>query len=146
MSKSIEPLIQALNYGENVQELKQSDFDTSTGNVKNTDFSKGVVVVSFGSNYCRYCINMQNEYAKFATDNISNKSVRKVTHLNVSTNLGILETAKSNNWPYKLDQFPTIIFFADGKPCYHHRLDYTYKSFNDSLSKVNGANPQCSLI
>lgn len=143
MSKDTSSLILPLDYGNNVTEVSQDDFNVD-GTLKN--MKSNIVVVVFGSPLCRFCISMQSEFKKFADYAITNKLVSNVVTVNISKNTQILNNSVAYKWPFELNRFPVIIFYADGKPCYRHQLDYTYDSFMDSVSKVNSANPQCKLV
>src|SRR6476620_2602520 len=109
MSKDTSLLTAPLNYGSNVTELSQNDFNVD-GSLKN--LKSGIVIVSFGSPVCRFCVTMQTDFKNFADHVINNKLSSNVVHVNVTKNTQLLSNATANKWPFELKRFPTIIFYA----------------------------------
>lgn len=140
MTDNSSALLPTLNYGTNVINIDEKEFDNK-GALQ--AYKAGIVVVAFVSNYSRFSISMQNDFKRFADSAIQKSLAKQILILNVTSKPNVISMSKG--FPYKIDQFPLIIFYADGLPCFKHDADYTFDALMSNLLKVMSANVKCAL-
>lgn len=97
-------------------ELFSQDFDNH-GNIKMDKFMKipfrNKMIVGFFMEQCGHCLAMQPEYNKFSNDIMSN-SRGIVCKVETKHCPDLFSRITQENWPYKIDGFPTVIAYKNG--------------------------------
>lgn len=90
---------------------------------------KNCCIVVFYSPTCPHCLNMQDEFIKFA----SMCKFMDVCIYNTRENLAHYERIR-NDMPNLIQGVPTFIFYSNGKPIEHYKGNRTTESFlNESM-------------
>jgi thiol-disulfide isomerase/thioredoxin len=119
-----------------VKLLKGSDFhNEKPWELKN----KRCAFVLFYADWCGHCNSFKDTYINFA--NVA--QFIKVYAVNSDTEENLMKKLSHSKSPVKIEGFPTIWLYKNGKPFKEYRGQRTFKSLNDEAKKLCNENCNC---